>query len=242
MKRTAIVFALILTATMCAASPLPDFPFVYVHGRAGKELPTDNAFMTFTVKAFHKDASNAVGHVHLRSAQIIGFLGRHGFTDEDIVSYEIDKSAVREKKNYQELNILGYDATRKFQLSMADLKRYGAVVEYLLELEGVTEINSVFGRKDRETVEAALLAEACKDAARKAESLAKGFGKKLGAVHCISQHGFESIGGEFGLGGGFSEWSKWQNRQADAKDSPLFIPKTVYFANGVSAIYRLEEK
>jgi uncharacterized protein YggE len=242
MKRISFTLALMLTAATCVASPLPDFPFVYAHGQAHTELAPDTAIMTFRVKGFHKDSSNAVGQVRQRSAEVIAFLGKLGFTKEDIVSYELDKSAVRERKDYEELNILGYETTRRFKLTISDLKKYEVVAKGLFKMDNVTNLDTTFDRKDRKNIEADLLAEACKDATRQAESLATGFGNRLGDVFSISTRGFGFLGMEFGLGSDYSSMDAMRSINLRDDEDALFVPSTILFENQVAAIFKLRKE
>ena len=240
MKKIVTMAALVMSVSWTLAANIPDFPFVFVTGQAETQLPPDSVKIIFRIKAFHKDSSNAVARVQSRSAEVISFLGTKGFNKGSLVSHELSKDVVRSKKDYQELEVQGYEVTRNFELTFDDIAKYKVVAETLFKMNDVSEINSSFDRKDRAEIEAKLLAAACADAKRNAEGMAAGFGKALGDVHCISKHGFWAIGTAFGLGAeGVEIIGKLGG---SAKDDFSFIPTTIKFENQVAVLFRLEKK
>ena len=244
MKNIVVTLSALAIATATYAASIPDFPFVFARGEASVEVAPDTATMTFNIKAFDKESSNAVAEVRSRSVEVINFLGKQGFGKGTLVSYELDKSVVRERKNYQDLNILGYEVTRRFKLTIDDLSKYEKVAKTLFKTDGVINIETIFGRKDQKKIEGELLALACADARRYATSMAKGFERELGNVHCISKSNFGNIGIVFGLGadsynsGGVMACCM----QDPDNDDFLFIPSTITFRNSVAVIFKLKEK
>ena len=243
MKKILAIAVVVVGAGLAQGSSIPDFPFVFAMGQAEKELPPDTAKMTFYVKAFHEVSSNAVAKVTARSIEVINFLGKQGFGKGSLVTYELSKSEVRERKEYQQLKVLGYEATRRFELTFDDIPKYDLVARTLFKTDDVSDISTTFGRKDQKEIEAALLAEACADAKRSAAAMATGFGKTIGAAHCISKQGFGNIGVVFGLGGDALGGGGPMFCMGDpAEDAFLFIPVTIKFQNQVSVLFRLEDK
>jgi len=92
----AIMFA--SCATLSFASPLPDFPFVIVHGRAQMEVEPNVATVTLRVAVKHLDPAKATDTVHKRSREILRILSELDVPKMDIVAYEIDKDFARLKK------------------------------------------------------------------------------------------------------------------------------------------------
>ncbi len=245
MNRIAVALAIIGVATGSFAATIPDFPFVFAQGKATVEVAPDTATMTFRIKSFHETSSNAVAEVRSRSVEVINFLGKQGFGKGTLVSYELDKNVVRERKNYKDLKILGYEATRRFKLTIDDLTKYEKVAQFLFRTDGVSDIETTFGRKDQKDIEREVLASACADAKRYAEGMAKGFDREIGAVHCISKYHFGNIGVVFGLGadsyGGGSGAMSSMMADGGEKDF-LFIPSTVIFQNEAAVIFKLKEE
>ena len=243
MKKILVAAMLVVGSALAQGSSIPDFPFVFAMGQAEKDVQPDTAQMTFYIKAFHEVSSNAVAKVTARSIEVINFLGKQGFGKGSLVTYELSKKEVRETKDYKELKILGYEATRRFELTFDDLSKYDLVARTLFKTDDVSDIGTTFGRKDQKDIEAALLAEACADAKRSATAMAAGFGKTIGAVHCISKQGFGNIGVIFGLGAdAFDGGDRMACMAGPDEDAFLFIPATIKFQNQVSVLFKLEKK
>lgn len=243
MKRILVIALLVAGSAVAHGSSIPDFPFVFAMGQAEKDIPPDTAKMTFQIKAFHETSSNAVAKVTARSTEIINFLSKQGFGKGSLVTYELAKNEVREKKEYQNLKVLGYEATRRFELTFEDLTKYDLVARTLFKTDDVSEISTTFGRKDQKDIEASLLAEACADAKRSAAAMATGFDKTIGAVHCISKQGFANLGVIFGLGADtFSRRERLACMAGPDEDAFLFIPATIKFQNQVDVLFKLEKK
>lgn len=243
MKKIVAALAILTVATATFAATIPDFPFVFAQGEATVEIEPDTATMTFRIKAFHENSSNAVAEVRNRSVEVINFLGTQGFGKGTLVSYELDKNVVRERKNYEELKILGYEATRRFKLTIDDLSKYETVAKTLFKTDGVSDIETAFGRKDQKKIEGELLASACADARRYAEGMADGFKRDLGDVHCISKFHFGNIGTVFGLGADSYDRGGAMACMSDPdEDAFLFLPSTITFQNSVAVIFKLKDK
>jgi hypothetical protein len=83
---------------------------------------------------------------------------------EGLETYDIDKTAVREEKDYTELKILGYEVKQKFSIILPSLDRYTTLMEKLLKIANVSDIDSKFDVAQRKEIESALMAEACANA------------------------------------------------------------------------------
>ncbi|MFX0201767.1 MAG: SIMPL domain-containing protein [Candidatus Hodarchaeota archaeon] len=232
-----IILLLSVLGVGAHASQLPDFPFVFAQGRGEIEVPPDIATVSFHVEEFNENATNALEVVRNRSAELITFFAEHKIKKEDIVAYEIDKKAVRERKDYKELKILGYEVSRRFSITLRDLSLYEQFIKKLLFLKNVVNINAEFDRTDRKKIEADLIAEASRNAREQAELMAKGFGVQLGSVFAISQRGFQRLATEFGVMG-YEHGVAYKKRMV-AKDF-LFAPSTITLQNTVTAIFKLK--
>jgi uncharacterized protein YggE len=241
MKKMLVTTVLVISSTLAQGSSIPDFPFVFAAGGAETNVPPDSATMTFYIRAFHETSSNAVATVTTRSIEVIDFLGKQGFDKGSLVTYELSKYEVRERKEDRELKILGYEVTRHFDLTFDDLTKYDLVARTLFKMDNVSDIRTDFGRKNKKEIEAALLTEACADAKRNATAMASGFGKTIGSVHCISKQDLGNLGVVFGLGSDSFRHSVKASMDS-GRDAFLFIPTFINFQNQVSVLFKLEEK
>ncbi|BAP57216.1 hypothetical protein THII_2919 [Thioploca ingrica] len=247
MTRVIAIIWMLSTTSLTLASTLPDFPFVSAHGQAEIELPPNMAEVTFYLKAFHENPNNAITVIQQRSKELLSFFVEQQVKEEDIVAYELDKNIVHERdKDFQQLKILGYEVTRRFNIKLHNLKQYEIFAKKLFSLENVENINTVFERTDEETIKADLLIKAGKDAMQQAERAAKGFDVSVGPVFAISEQGFSDLGTQFGLGrddyySSISTGSRGTPSPRD-EDEFLFVPSTITFMNRVSALFKLQAK
>jgi len=233
-----ILFLLFVIGTYTHASELPDFPFVFAQGQAEIKRPPDIATISFQIEQFDEQAVNALTIVRNRSAELIAFFEAQKINEKDIVAYEIDKRAVRERKDHKKYKIIGYEITRNFSVKLEDLNRYEQFIKKLLSLDNVTNIKTEFDRRDRKQIEADLLVKAGQDARAQAELMAKGFQTEIGSVFAISQRGFQDLWTEFGLKGGYA-YARL-NESDMRKSDFLFIPSTINFQNTVTVIFKLK--
>lgn len=235
MTRVIAIIWMLSTTSLTLASTLPDFPFVSADGRAEIELPPNMAEVTFYLKAFHENPNNAITVIQQRSKELLSFFVEQQVKEEDIVAYELDKNIVRERnKDFQELKILGYEVTRRFNITLHDLQQYEIFAKKLFSLENVENINTVFERTDEETIKADLLIKAGKDAMQQAERMAKSFDVSVGPVFAISEQGFSDLGTQFGLGRNYYSSTKSKSRTMESLpdgDEFLFVPSTITFRN-----------
>jgi uncharacterized protein YggE len=237
MKRIVAIISVSIWTALAYGSPLPDFPFIFAEGEAETNVAPDKAIMTFTIKSFDKNSSNAVSIVHARSYTVIKFLEEKGITSEFIVSYELDKEDVRRTENYQELEIVGYEVTRNFKITINDLSQYAVIGKTLFETDNVVHIDPTFGRHDQKEIEKQLLTAACSNAKQNAEAMAHGFGQELGDIYCISKRDFGSLYAEFG----FDDSSPVMYGSSQGLDKfNLLIPSTIAFHSRVKTLFKLK--
>ena len=239
-KYLLIIIPLLLFIEVTAyASQLPDFPFVFVQGDAKTEVPPNIATVSFQVKEFDESAGMALEVVRKRSAELIEFFAEKKIKKEDIVAYEIDKTAKRETKEYKELKILGYEIRRRISIKIRDLRQYEQIVKKLLYTKNVMNIKSDFDRTDRKEIEKELIAEASRKAREQAEHMAKGFGVKVGSVFAISQRSFQRLAAQFEFAGSFS---RGMAEIASVEKEFLFVPSTITLRNNIKAIFKLKRE
>ena len=68
-----VILLLSVIGVSAHASQLPDFPFVFAHGKAKTEVPPDIATVSFRVQEFDEQPTVALEVVRNRSAELIAF-------------------------------------------------------------------------------------------------------------------------------------------------------------------------
>ncbi|ASF46889.1 SIMPL domain-containing protein [Methylovulum psychrotolerans] len=244
MKKHMIVMAvLMLQWNIAAASQWPDFPFLFAVGTAIKEVPPDLATITFDVEAFDENPEKSLDILTKRSIELIGLFKIMAIPTNDIETYEIDKRAVRQEKDYVQLKILGYEVKQKFSIKLHGLSQYSALIEKLLKYRNVTNINVQFEVAQRKALETALTADACANAKMQAENMASGIGAKLGSVYAISDRGFNSMEDQFGMSNTRDVLDSMFKKSMMASGGEIiFIPATIKIEKRVNVIFKLETK
>jgi hypothetical protein len=243
-KHIIAIIVLLLPGTMAIAAQLPDFPFLFSVGLATKEVPPDLATITFDVEAFDENPEKSLDTVKKRSIELIDLFKKLEIPTKDIETYEIDKKAVRQEKDYVELKILGYEVKQKFSIKLHGLTQYGSLIEKLLKYRNLTNINAQFDVSQRKELETALTADACANAKVQAENMASGIETKLGSVFAISDRGFNELEDQFGMSNTRDILDGMFKKSMMAGDSGeiTFIPSTIKIGKKVNVIFKLETK
>jgi hypothetical protein len=242
MNRMIALLGLISAVPVVQASPLPDYPFIFVHGEAEAKLAPDIARVSYRIKASDKTSINVLSVIEACSLETLTILATNGIKKEDVVGFEVEKNAVRkrDKETYEELEIIGYNMNRRIEFTLRDLSKYEVVISHLLKSPNVTDIKTEFDRTDRSKVEEKLLADAISDAKHKADLMAKGSEQRIKGIKAISQLGFNILGETFGFGN-FGYDSDLLSIKSPPERELLFIPATIEFRSRIFLIYELEQ-
>lgn len=231
---------LLLFVLPISASPLPDYPFVYVNETATKEIAPDLATLHFEIATRDKLAEVAFEQQAKTSKAIIAFATSLKIDGKDIISRPLEKSSEHQRyREIRESKEPQYDISRDVTITMKDLAAYPQLLEFLYKQEYVVEIHASFSRADEEKIRADLLKEACAQALKKAGTLAEGFSRKVKGVKAISEQGFEDFVGDFGLSAN-SSGSFAASVLGGGEQDFRTIPETVTFRRTVFAICELE--
>lgn len=240
MRILIVAIALAVFSTVGNASPLPDYPFVYVLGEAKREVAPDKANITFQIKSHHAQAEEAYKKQADVADVVISFAGKLGVAADNIVGGAIEKSAVRkEDERGRDLEIIGYDASRSVTIELKELSKFPELIEFLYTQQNVENIHVNFGSKDMESILQGLTAEAARSAKANAQRLSAGFEQKLGKVRAISESGFSGLSSPFGFRG---DSNLYTGASAGGRGKRDFraIPATISFRKSVYAIFALE--
>jgi len=244
MKKYVLIAILGILFLPCwvGASEIPDFPFVFVSGRAETEVVPDFATVTFRVEAFDINPDKALSVVEKRSNELVSIFNRFGIEKKDIMAFEVNKETVRQTKDYVKLGILGYEVTRPISLTIRKLDKFDTIMTQLLNLKNITNIHTGFDTSKRKEIEAELMKQAAQKAREQAEFLSKGFGSEISGVHAISvsPEDFGNLGVAFGLGRGYGAQYSLSSRTKMEESVTVFVPNTIKIEKVVNAIFRLK--
>jgi len=231
---------LALSTFWVQASVLPDFPFVAVTGQSSKQVAPDSATLSFRITTFHQSSDVANAQLAQASSKVLALLKANGVTDSQISAFELEKSEKRKRdEQYNELEVLGYDLNRRFDVTLADLKKYPDLMTQLYATDYVHDLSTSFDTSDRSNIETTLIAAAAAQAKQKAEQMAEGLGVKIHSVFAFNDSGsFERFFATFAAGEtGMVSSAMMADRSAGAQQ--VFIPQSIEISKTVNVIYKI---
>jgi uncharacterized protein YggE len=233
----ASLLALLLTAVIAVASPLPDYPFVYVQGQAVREVPPDKATISFNLKVFEPQAERAFQQQAASAEVVLAQVQKLGLPMDVVVAHPINKTAVhRQDDDGNDLEIIGYTLERAIQVNLDDLAPFSPLIEFLHTQPFITGISTEFSSRAEAMIMQELTTDACRMAQQNAERLSEGFKRKLGGVRAISENSFTGLGNQFGLPGELG-----YGAGGAMKRDFRVVPATITFHKFVYAIFALAE-
>lgn len=202
LKQLALVGALGTALTLPAAarsSPLPGYPFVHVSAEASRYTTPNIGALDFLIVANDADPALARGTIETRIAEVRALLQEQGIPPEDLETRDVrrqdqhdpGKNAAAEP-SVQELRV-------SVHLIVRDLSKWRAVVAPLLDKPNLADFATSFDLVERDQVESELMADALRDASRRAGIIARGAKRKLGAVTAVTPGGVKNVGTAIGL-------------------------------------------
>lgn len=221
------------------SSNLPDFPFVTVTGESMKKVTPDKVTVGFYVTTFDKEAEDAQKSLNDSSNKAVSILSKYKIPLKNITSFEINKRAKRSRdKDYNELAILGYEFTQRFEVVIDNLKQYSEITNDLLSINHVENIESHFDSAAREKIEAELIKHAAQKAKLKAEQMSEGLGVELGQVFAFNDAGsFSSFFASFGIK---NETRAYAMMRSPTSSPNIFVPQYIEVKKSINVIYKLK--
>lgn len=186
MYRIILVLALIIPA-FASANPVPDFPFVIVTEEMKTKVKPDIAKVQFGVVAYHASSETAMQTLTETTAKVVELLQQSGVALAQIESTQIGKTTKRARNDgAYNLEILGYEVSQAFTLTLNELEVYPTLMNKLVRLDGVQSIDAVFETTAEDTHKVAMIAELSKKARSKADALAKAQSRSVKSVYGIT--------------------------------------------------------
>lgn len=225
------------------AIEMPDTPFIYSEGEAEKEVSPNMVDFKFYIKTFDENPDKAFKDLQKLSIELKKVFNEIDISNENIESYDIDKTTIRETNNNgQQLKVLGYDVQQKFNIRLNDLNKYTLLMNKLISLKYISGFYSQFDVAERKDIEHQLTIDACTDAKTRASTMANSAGGQLGSVFAVSERSFGSIEDAFGLSSSNDKLDRMFKKSNYNGDSITFIPSSIKIKKRVNAIYKLIEK
>lgn len=237
-KRRLLSIAFACLPICALAGDLPAYPFIHATGTAYSFVTPDLGEIGFDVSVFDPSPEAATALVQTRIAEIKALLAEQGLAEAAAgievrdVRKEIRKGAEQDPANPQ------YLIKASVHVNVADLSKWPAVMRPLLAMPNLDAFAVTFGATQRIRIEEELMAEAVMDAQRKADSMARGFGKRVGAVAGISSDQLKNLGNAVGLVPSDRN-NRANSRQRQNPDDMLMVT-SLKMAQTVDALFRIK--
>lgn len=231
-----IVFACLPVSAL--ASGLPSYPFIHATGTAFSFVLPDLGEIDFDVSVFDPSPEAATLLVQTRITEVKALLVEQGLPEAAAgievrdVRKEIRKGAEQDPANPQ------YLIKASVHINVADLSKWPAVMRPLLAMPNLDAFAVTFGATERIRLEEELMGEAVKDAQRKADAMARGFGKRVGTVAGISSDQLKNLGNAVGLVPS-DRFQRANSRQRQNPDDMLMVT-VMKMGQTVDAVFRIK--
>ena len=104
------LFGLLLSASGAFAAEIPDYPFVFVVGKADTETPPNIATCSLTLRAREQDPDKAASIIEDRLKSVLTALRANHVASGDIESFNIQKQVLTNENDYNDrTTIKGYE-------------------------------------------------------------------------------------------------------------------------------------
>lgn len=234
LTRLAFAAAIATLPLAAAASPLPGYPFVHVSADASVYRVPDIGAIDFEILVAGADPQAARTTVETRIAEVRALLQAQGVSLEDMETRDVRK----EQKKDAPPDAPVYELRSSVHINMRDLSKWAAVVAPLLDMPNLGSFATSFDSSMREEVEAELMANALREARRRAEIIAKGARRKLGAVTAVTPAGVKNVGYAMGLLR--EDFSSRRGAGANVTRSDFLAIEALKLMQPVDVVFRLE--
>lgn len=236
------LFGMLLCGSASFAADIPDYPFIFVTGKADVDTPPTIAMCSLTIHAIDPDPGKAESTVDSRLKTVLAILTAKDIAPSDIESSNVGKQILTtEYRDKEPAAIRGYSLTRSLQFKARQLTSLPAIEDGFIGSPNVEQINCQFDRADRAAIEADLLTKAVHSAKDQADKLAEPLGRHVTTAAAVSKVPFDSIAAAFGLGnqfGGFEGGNRMFKKSASADD--LLVPSTIHISVSVNVLFKMD--
>ncbi|WP_167386711.1 SIMPL domain-containing protein [Aeromonas cavernicola] len=185
MWRPFFTLSLLAISSPLLALDIPEVPHLVVSGMSEQRVEPDMLTLNVSVTALEKQGIKAKQQVDTRVAAFFGQLEGLGIKRSDVEAGNLMVSPEYQYSDNKKPLLMGYRAQRQLAVKLYQLDKLSQLMDTALQagLESVSEIE--YGLKSPQTIKEQARLGAVEDAKRKAESLSKAFGMKLGKVYRV---------------------------------------------------------
>jgi uncharacterized protein YggE len=150
MKRFVFFSLLIVPISVFAEGGLPDSPYIYIEGTAEIQKPADIVTLRFEVVCRAADQPKANEQLQAAATKVFGVLNESKITEPDVIAEtirtgpEFEQSGGSYTYSGGRGKLIGYFASRPFEVTVHDVPAFPKLVEKLLAIDGV-EFSAIQG-------------------------------------------------------------------------------------------------
>jgi uncharacterized protein YggE len=233
MKKIVLAGLFSLLPLFAGAAELPAYPFIHVSGYGSAVVMPDVGTVEFEIAAQDADPAVALKVVQERIDEIRALMQQLGLPEADLEMRDIR----REMKKGESV----YDLRSSVKLTVRNLANWKMMVQPLLDKPNLDGFMTGFDSSEREKIEIDLMGDAIRMARRKADGVAAGFGRKVGAVAGVSTSELKNLTRAMNLSPlEFSNYRGNQERRPPADRAELVTVTTIKLQQPVDVIFRIK--
>lgn len=236
-----LALALALSPLAVQASNLPDYPFIHAGGEGYVMVLPDLGEIDFDISACDADPAAAMAVVEARVAAVRAVLQQSGAKEGEGASAAVRdaRKEMRKPANPDPAAAPDYELRSSVHIVVRDLGAWRPIMQALLAMPNIDRLATTFGKTDRIGAEQELTAAAVQDARRRADAMAAGFGKKVGAVMAISSGQLRNLTGAVGLMPG-DVYARHAGIAEPAQDKDFLAIDVLKWSQKVDMIFRIK--
>lgn len=238
MLKKIILVASLLLPLAASATDLPDYPFIHAGGTGFTYVAPDVGEIDFEVSAYQADPEAARQVVEGRIAEIRALVESVGLADGDVEIRDIRREI--RKPDPAQPGVVQYDIKAGVHIKVTDLAKWRELVGPLIVMPNLDAFMTGFDTSKREQIEAGLTGAAVKNAQRKAEMIAAGFGRKLGPVNAVSAGDLKNLSRAMGFAGVEPARGRAANVRNGGNREALLMVEVIKMSQSVDVIFRIK--
>lgn len=231
MFRRCLAALVLSTATLASAADLPAYPFIHVDATGFTAAPPDIGQLDFEINAVHADPAQALRVMDERAAQIRAIVEQAGLSLDDVSVRDIRTEMTKG-------DTPSYDMRAGVKIIVRDVSRWKALVEPILALPNLDGFMTAFDITSRAQIEDGLMADAIRQARRKADVMAAALGRKVLSVGGVSTGPIKNLARSMELAP--SDYREERRAGSQATRGELIAVTAIKLAQPVDVIFRLK--
>lgn len=235
LKNMKTLLLLLLAASVTIASPVPDFPFLFVGGNSSEDVTTSRARISFSIENENELSESGEASLQAASRALMALLRENGVKDKDINASVVRKTRVSKDPFDDGKKQIYFKFSQDFEVMITDLSIYPKLAKSFIGSDKVSGFNSYFYGGDMRAVTKRLRVAALKDAQVNAQTLAEASGTALGQIHSISELDHSELGELIG------QETYDPPNLPPGRNEVYEVPPTVSTSFYVRVLYRLAE-